>query len=119
MDIFCKIINKEIPSYVVYEDEIILAFLDVNPTHNGHTLIVPKEHYQDLFDIDTDILNHIMKVAKKLSVELKEKLNYDGISICENNGYGQDVKHFHLHLIPKYKKEEKKEIEEIYNLLKK
>lgn len=118
MDIFCKIINNEIPSYTIYEDDIVKVFLDVNPSHNGHTLIVPKEHYQDFFDIDTEVLNYILKIAKQIAVQLKEKLNYDGISLCENNGYGQEVKHFHLHLIPKYKNEEKLPIEEIYNKLK-
>ncbi len=118
MDIFCKIINNEIPSYTIYEDEIVKVFLDVNPSHNGHTLIVPKNHYQDLFDIDTEILNHILKVAKQIAINLKERLNYDGLSICENNGYGQEIKHFHLHLIPKYKDEEKISVEDVYNKLK-
>lgn len=118
MDIFCKIIKKEIPSYTIYEDDIIMAFLDVNPNHNGHTLIIPKKHYENIYDIDEDILNHIMKKAKEIAGLLKEKLNFDGISLCENNEYGQEIKHFHLHLIPKYKEEEKLTIEEVYNKLK-
>lgn len=118
MDIFCKIINNEIPSYTLYEDNIVKVILDVNPTHNGHTLIIPKKHYQDLFDIDEQTLNYILKIAKKISILIKEKLSYDGISICENNGYGQEIKHFHLHLIPKYKEEEKLSVEEIFNKLK-
>lgn len=118
MDIFCKIINNEIPSYTLYEDNIVKVFLDVNPSHNGHTLIVPKKHYQDFFDIDIEVLNHILKIAKQIAELLKEKLNYDGISLCENNGFGQEVKHFHLHLIPKYKKEEKLSVEEVYSRLK-
>lgn len=118
MDIFCKIIKNEIPSYTIYEDDIVKVFLDVNPNHNGHTLIVPKEHYENLFDIDNEVLNHILQVAKKISSLLKERLNYDGISLCQNNLYGQEVKHFHLHLIPKYKEEEKLSVEEVYNKLK-
>lgn len=118
MDIFCKIINNEVPSYTLYEDDIVKVFLDVNPSHNGHTLIVPKKHYQDLFDIDEEVLNHILKVSKRVATYLKDKLNYDGISLCENNGYGQEVKHFHLHLIPKYKDEQKLSVEEVYNKLK-
>lgn len=118
MDIFCKIINNEVPSYTLYEDDIVKVFLDVNPSHNGHTLIVPKKHYQDLFDIDEEVLNHILKVSKRVATYLKDKLNYDGISLCENNGYGQEVKHFHLHLIPKYKDEQKLSVEEVYNMLK-
>lgn len=118
MDIFCKIINGEIPSYTIYEDEIVKVFLDINPTHNGHTLIVPKKHYTDFFDIDENIMYHILKVAKDIAIFLKERLNYDGISLCQNNGFGQDVKHYHLHLIPKYKNEEKLSVEEIFNKLK-
>ena len=118
MDIFCKIINNEISSYTIYEDEIVKVFLDVNPNSQGHTLIVPKKHYQDIFDIDQDTLNHILKVAKDIATKLKDKLNYDGISLCQNNGLGQEVKHFHLHLIPKYHHEEKLSLEEVYAKLK-
>lgn len=118
MDIFCKIINGEVPAYKLYEDEIVLAFLDVNPNHNGHTLIVPKEHYENFFDIDEETLRHILLIGKKIAKKLKEKLNYDGISLCQNNGYGQEVKHFHLHLIPKYENEDKLSVEEIYNIIK-
>ncbi len=118
MDIFCKIINGEIPSYKLYEDNKVLVFLDVNPSHNGHTLIVPKQHYENFFDIDEELLHHILKVAKEIANLLKDKLNYDGISLCQNNSYGQEVKHFHLHLIPKYKEENKLSVEEIYNILK-
>ena len=118
MDIFCKIINNEIPSYTIYEDEIVKVFLDVNPHTIGHTLIVPKKHYQDFFDIDEKTLTHILKVAKEISNRIKERLNCDGITLAKNNGLGQDVKHYHLHLIPKYYKEEKLSIEEVYNKLK-
>lgn len=115
MDIFCKIINNEIPSYTIYEDDIVKVFLDVNPSHNGHTLIIPKKHYQDFFDIDEDTIHHIVKVAKRVASKLKEKLDCDGISLCQNNGLGQEIKHYHLHLIPKYHHEEKMSIEEVYN----
>lgn len=118
MDIFCKIINGEIPSYTIYEDQVVKVFLDVNPSHNGHTLIVPKEHYENLFDIDEEALNHILKVSKKIALLLKERLYYDGITLCQNNMYGQEVKHYHLHLIPKYKEEKKLSIEEVYEKLK-
>ena len=118
MDIFCKIINNEIPSYTLYEDDIVKVFLDINPSNNGHTLVIPKKHYQDFFDIEKDVLDHIMKIAKDISILLKEKLNYDGISLCENNGIVQEVKHFHLHLIPKYNNEEKLTVEEVYEKLK-
>ena len=118
MDIFCKIINNEIPSYTLYEDDIVKVFLDINPSNNGHTLVIPKNHYQHFFDIEKDVLDHIMKIAKDISILLKEKLNYDGISLCENNGIVQEIKHFHLHLIPKYNNEEKLTVEEVYEKLK-
>lgn len=118
MDIFCKIIKGEVPSYTIYEDEVVKVFLDVNPSHNGHTLIVPKKHYTDFFDIDEKTLHHILEIAKVMANLLKERLNYDGISLCQNNGFGQEVKHFHLHLIPKYQGEEKLSVEEVYDKLK-
>lgn len=102
MDIFCRIINGEIPSYKIYEDEIVMVIMDVNPRSDGHCLVIPKEHYQDLYDINDDILNHIMLIGKKISILLSEKLGCDGITLEENNGCVQEVKHFHLHLIPRY-----------------
>ena len=117
--IFCKIIKGEVPSYTIYEDELVKAFLDVNPDVNGHILIVPKKHYQDLFDIDENVLIHIMKCAKYLDKLLKEKLHTDGLTLVQNNGLKQEVKHFHLHLKPQYKIEgEKMSVEEVYNILK-
>ena len=118
MDIFCKIINNEIPSFTLYEDEIVKVFLDINPLHNGHTLIIPKKHYENFFDLDKETLHYILEIAKDISKLLKEKLSYDGITLCQNNGLGQEVKHFHLHLIPKYHNEKKLTPEEVYNKIK-
>ncbi len=117
MDIFCQIIKGEVSSYTLYEDDIVKVFLDVNPNHTGHTLIVPKKHYENFFDIDDNTLHHILKIAKDMAILLKERLNYDGISLCQNNGLGQEVKHYHLHLIPKYNNEPKIALEEVYNKL--
>ncbi len=117
MDIFCKIINKEIQSKCIYEDEIVEAIMDVNPRSKGHILIIPKKHYQDLLDIDLETLNHIMKVAKILSDRIINKLKCEGITLEQNNGISQEVKHFHLHIIPKYQKEEQYEIEEVFHTL--
>ncbi len=100
--IFCKIINGDIPSYTVYEDDVVKAFLDINPTTNGNLLIVPKKHYENIIDIDLTTLNHINKVAKKLYSLLKEKLHIDGLTLIQNNGLGQEIKHYHLHLTPRY-----------------
>ena len=115
MDVFCKIINKEIPSYTIYEDEIIKVILDVNPTNTGHCLIIPKKHYQDLFDIEDNVLTHINITSKKIAKLLIDKLNCEGLTLVENNGIVQEVKHYHLHLIPKYNKETKLTLEEVYN----
>lgn len=111
--LFCKIANGEIPSYKIYEDDIVLAFLDINPDSDGHTLIIPKKHFKDLDDIDDEMLNHVNKIAKKLKKLLEEKLNCDGMSLLQNNGTVQEVKHYHLHLKPYYN--EKKSIEMIKN----
>ena len=117
--IFCKIINGDIPSYKIYEDDTVYAFLDINPDSNGHTLIIPKKHYKDLEDLDINTFNHIIMIAKKLKKELEEKLNIDGLTLIQNNGDIQEVKHFHLHLKPYYKNKQKIiNVEEIYNKLK-
>lgn len=117
MDIFCKIINGEIPSYTIYEDEIVKVFLDINPEHNGHCLIVPLKHYTDMYDIETDTLMYIFNIAKDIGKVLSDRLHCDGISFCQNNGIAQEVKHFHLHVIPKYKSEKKMDIEKVYEIL--
>lgn len=116
--IFCKIIDGEIPSYTIYEDDIVKVFLDVNPTSNGHTLIIPKKHYSDIMDINNDTLTHIFDVARKIKINLEETLHCDGITFAQNNGDAQEVKHYHLHIIPYYN--EKKNIlpiEEVYTTI--
>ena len=116
--LFCKIINKEIPSYKIYEDDVVYAFLDINPDSVGHTLIIPKKHYLDLDDIDIDTLKHIMEIAKILKKRIEEKLNCDGLTLIQNSGDIQEVKHFHLHLKPFYNNKKDKTLEEVYELLK-
>lgn len=117
--IFCKIINGEIPSYKLYEDDIVIAFLDINPASNGHTLIIPKKHYTDIMDLDNETLTHVFNVARKIKIELEEKLHCDGITFIQNNGEVQEVKHYHLHIKPYYKnKMGLSPVEEVYSLLK-
>lgn len=116
--LFCKIVSGEIPSYKIYEDELVYAFLDINPDSNGHTLLIPKKHYLDMDDIPLDTLTHIFKVAKELKVMLEEKLNADGLTFIQNNGDVQEVKHFHLHLKPYYKNNTISDVKDIYELLK-
>ena len=111
--IFCKIINGDIPCMKVYEDDVCLAYLDINPDSDGHTLIIPKKHYKDIYDIPNDTLAHIYEVAKKIMKLLEEKLGCDGFTLLQNNGSIQEVKHYHLHIKPYYN--DKKSIELIKN----
>ena len=101
--IFCKIINDELPSKTVYEDDLIKVIMNINPQTNGHLLVLPKEHYVNLLDIDQKIITHSLNIVKeKLYPLLKEKLNCQGLTLAQNNEYGQEIKHYHLHLIPRY-----------------
>ncbi len=118
MCVFCKIVSGEIPCYKLYEDELILIFLDINPDSCGHSLIIPKKHYTDLNDIEENVLNHIMQTSKKLKTFLENNLNCDGITLIQNNGEIQDVKHYHLHFKPFYKTKKDLTLNEVYNLLK-
>ena len=113
--VFCKVISGEFSSFKLYEDDMVMAFLDVNPNSYGHTLIVPKEHVLDYEEIDLETLNHINEVGKDIFAKLKEKLKPESIQLVQNNGKLQEVKHYHLHLIPRYSKnkEGKENLEEV------
>lgn len=102
--LFCKIINNELPSSTVYEDNLIKIIMNINPNTNGHLLILPKKHYVNILDIDEEIITHSLKVVReKIYPLLKEKLACEGLTIAENNELGQEIRHFHIHLIPRYK----------------
>jgi len=102
--IFCQIIKKEKSAYIVYEDEQCLAFLDAFPVTEGHTLVVPKRHYENIYDIPEEILTYIMKAGKKLALNYQDIFSSVGLNIIQSNGVvaKQTVFHFHLHLIPRY-----------------
>lgn len=102
--VFCSIIGHEIPSATIYEDEIVKAILDIAPSAKGHTVLIPKEHSADIYELPDETAAHILVVAKKIARALKEELNCDGINILQNNGRvaGQTVFHFHVHIIPRY-----------------
>lgn len=101
--IFCKIINNELPSKTIYEDNLIKVIMNINPSTNGHLLVLPKEHYENILDIKEEIISHSFKIIRdKLYPLLKEKLNCEGLTISENNFLGQEIKHFHIHLTPRY-----------------
>ncbi len=101
--IFCKIIAGEIPSYKVYEDEFTLAFLDINPTNPGHTLVIPKKHFANVEEIDEEILCQVIKAVKKVGESIKKNLGAPGYNIMENNdpAAGQIVPHLHFHVVPR------------------
>lgn len=105
MCIFCSIVQKEIPSHQIYEDDLVIAFLDINPTSLGHTLVVPKEHCDSFLDCPDKVRNHVFEVAQKLANKMEKALHCDGINILSNvhEAAGQSVSHFHVHLIPRYK----------------
>ncbi len=100
--LFCKIINNEIPSEIIYEDDIVKVFLDIKPNTNGDSLVVPKKHFKDFREIDNETLIHMHDVIKKLYPIYQEKLHCEGLTICHNTDYGQEIKHFHIHFIPRY-----------------
>ncbi len=102
--IFCKIANGEIPSKTLYEDERFRVILDLGPATKGHALILPKDHFSNLFELPDETAGEVMKLARRMAVQMKEKLHADGFNLVQNNGEcaGQTVMHFHLHLIPRY-----------------
>ena len=102
--IFCKIATGDIPSNTVYEDERFRVILDLNPASKGHALILPKNHADDLFDLPEEDRAAVLSVAAKVAGAMKKALSCSGINIVQNNGEsaGQTVKHFHLHIIPRY-----------------
>lgn len=123
--IFCKIVKSEIPCSKVLENERVIAFLDISPVNKGHTLVVPKEHFETLLDVSENTLKEMMLAAKKIGKSMKKALKADGFNIGMNNfpAAGQVVMHAHLHVIPRYendglhlwpgKKYEEGEIEQI------
>ena len=102
--IFCKIANGEIPSKTLYEDEDFRVILDLGPAAKGHALLMPKEHAANLYELPDETAAKVLVLAKKLAVQMTEKLHCDGFNLVQNNGEvaGQTVHHFHLHLIPRY-----------------
>ncbi|MBD3280343.1 HIT domain-containing protein [Candidatus Dojkabacteria bacterium] len=103
--IFCKIVKGEIPSYKVYEDDDFMAILDAFPAYKGHSLIIPKKHYQDIFDMPEDLAGKAMQIGKKIATAMENSLDADGYNFVQNNREfsGQVVMHYHLHVIPRYK----------------
>ena len=101
--VFCAIAAGEIPAFKVYEDELVLAYLDINPFSVGHTLVIPKAHYEGLLDAPDETLAAVLSRVKKVAAHLKTALPCDGFNILQNNGEaaGQTVRHVHFHIVPR------------------
>ena len=127
--IFCKIINGELPGKFIYEDDLIAIIMNINPATNGHLLVIPKKHYENIIDTPNEIITHSMNIIReKIYPFLKERLNCKGLTISQNNELGQEIKHFHIHLTPRYdndlldfnyNKDMLKTLDEVYNDLNK
>jgi len=102
--IFCKISNGDIPCFSVYENEHVIAFLDISPIAKGHTLVIPKKHYEDLLQTPDDMNGQLISAAKKIGAALKKQLGAEGFNLFQNNGSsaGQEVGHSHLHILPRF-----------------
>ncbi|MCW4030489.1 MAG: HIT family protein [Candidatus Bathyarchaeota archaeon] len=102
--IFCQIVAKKSPASILYEDADVMAFLDIRPLHMGHSLVISKDHYIDIFDTPTDILSKIHAVSKQVALAVKQATGSEGISVFQQNGKaaGQDIFHIHVHVVPRF-----------------
>ena len=100
---FCEIATKEVDSYIVFEDEVSLAFLDIRPLFPGHTLLIPKKHYETLSDLPVDLIATVFKNVKLLDMAIKQALKSDGTFIAINNKVSQSIPHLHVHIVPRRK----------------
>ncbi len=102
--IFCKLANGVFPTNTIYQDEEFRVILDLEPAAKGHALILPKEHYKNLYELPDDTAENVMKLAKKMAIKMTDRLQADGFNLVQNNNEvaGQTVFHFHMHLIPRY-----------------
>lgn len=101
--IFCRIIKENLPSKTIYEDNLVKVIMNIDPATNGHLLVLPKQHYINILDIPEEVVCHIFKIIRDILYPiLRDKLHCEGLTISENNFLGQEIKHFHIHLIPRY-----------------
>ncbi|MBE6060033.1 MAG: HIT family protein [Clostridium sulfidigenes] len=101
--IFCKIVKGDLPSNLVYEDDLIMCFLTIEPINEGHVLIIPKSHYLDTDEIPTEVVTSMMVLSKRIVKVIKEKYSPDGYSVMQNGGEFNDIGHYHMHVFPRYK----------------
>lgn len=117
--LFCKIVKGEVSSYKLYEDDICIVILDAYPDTDGHTLVIPKTHYSDIYSVPDDVLLHLYKVGRTMTTKLMTKLDKNASSLLFNYGDSQAIKHIHLHLLPDFMhRKNTLSKEEIYELLK-
>lgn len=117
--LFCKIVKKEVPAHILYEDEDILVFLDAYPNVEGHTLVIPKKHYEDIYEVTDEVLCKMYKVGKDITKNLMNKLDKNALTFLINYGEAQAIKHIHLHLMPEFGKcQMKLSKEEVFDILK-
>ena len=117
--IFCKILNGEIPSKRLYEDDKVIVIMDVNPKVDGHSLVIPKEHVTDFKEASNELISHMFDVARNMTDKLMTKLDAKAITLGINYGNSQVVKHLHLHLLPNFElKEASMSVDEVYDILK-
>jgi histidine triad (HIT) family protein len=102
--VFCKIARKQVPASCVYEDENVMAFLDIRPLNEGHTLVIPKEHYETIYEIPEEQIAYLHRIVKRTALAVKKATKADGISIFQQNGKaaGQEIFHLHVHVVPRY-----------------
>lgn len=103
--VFCKIIRGELPAYIVFEDDISLAFLDARPVFPGHTLLVPREHYGTLIDLPAPLVGPLFQNAQLLAQAMETGLKADGTFVAINNHVSQSVPHMHIHVVPRHYKD--------------
>ena len=131
MCIFCSIVKGEIPATRIYEDDTVLAILDISQVTKGHTLVIPKQHTENFMSCEPELMKHVMEVAQKLAKQIMDATHANGMNILSNVNEvaGQSVPHFHIHLIPRYreddacviefKESEPQDLNEVLSLIKK
>ena len=116
--IFCDIVSGKSPCRKIYEDEVVIAIMDIEPFCDGHVLIIPKKHYTDMMKLPANVLTHINEVAKLLTPKIMRMLDKVGMTVSYNYGEKQKVKHFHMHLLPNIDDDPTKTVQEVYEKLK-
>lgn len=113
--IFCEIVAKKRSASIVYEDDNVMAFLDIKPMNEGHTLVIPKKHYETIYNVPEEEVVHLFRIVKRVTCAVKKGVNAEGISITQHNerAAGQDIFHLHVHVIPRYEGQKLPRFEEV------